>query len=695
MKNEVMVLKLVAFVFLVLSTTYAENEDIGVNEKSSADFSAVDSLMLDFLKKNHYSGATMGISKGNRLLYTQGYGKTTSGEIKMQPTTLLPISSLSKTITAVAILKLHSDNQMNLTDRVFGPSGILENIVPLDSVIRDKQVLGITVQHLLEHTSGWGQMTPYLYDPMLNPVYLARGHNVTNIALEMGINGILTHNDIIKFMLTKNLQSTPGMRFHYSNFGYCILGRIVEEISGMPYEEYIKEEILSPLGMIHTRLGPHQDGYIGDSLQPTLNFDEGALDIFTDATYTQDLFELWDSTLGWFSTVYDISRFVNGLTEGSLVDHSVLSLLRTRPISLISAKKERWYGYGVFTDRSQAWWQVSDQNGDEILLHHIRCRNKITVKDGQTFCKDNEDLSVVIIMSSNNRKDIKQLSESLIASVETWPASDELSVNDLGIKTNDDVFVASMIPENDIKAVTNAFLRLKYNPSWMDAYVVNGKTLFTVVFKLDKKHNYRVAYLKTKQSLNLLVEKNLKDGYTISFVVSCNSQQDSGRTRHSVVFRNRKESKKEDNSLTWWNQSWKKYITGTLNYYKSYNYAPVIQSVIVHKGMKHVSYRFEKKKSKNWKSYVDLPRESLEQVIKENAQHNRRLRYLDSYFENGELLFSGVFTSDSNTWMVQVDLTETELRENLTQMSKRNYEPEMIIGYEANEQPMFVVVWKN
>ncbi|XP_033122792.1 uncharacterized protein LOC117121657 [Anneissia japonica] len=678
------------------STRPTVKEDVAINEKSNVDFSGLDSVMFDFLRDNHYTGATIGISKGNRLVYTQGYG-TTSDHGKMRPTNLLPISSLSKTITAAAILKLYAADQLNMTDRVFGPSGILRSLMPDDSIIKDKRIIGITVEHLLQHTSGWSQMTPLVYDPMMNPVNLARGHNVTNIAIEMGINGILTQQDIIRFMLSKDLESTPGMRFHYSNFGYCILGRVVEAISGMPYEEYIKEEILTPLGMIHTRLGPHYSGHTGGSLKPILNFAEGELDVFTDTTFTTDLYKLWDSTLGWFSTVYDISRFANGLTSGLLVNHTVLSLLRNRPMSLVTTKKERWHGYGVFTDHSHAWWEVGDSHDDEIILHHVRCtKTKKGAKiSDQLFCQDKEDFNVVIIMSSNNRKNIKQLSNSLLASVITWPNSDE-SFYDLGIKIKTDnnnhydTVVASMISENQIKSVTNVFQRLRYYPYWMDAYVVNHKTLFTVIFKQDNKYKHRVSVSATKHDFNLLVQSNAYDGYHLSFVVSCNSEEDSGRIRHSGTFSTQKQRKE----ATWWNQAWNKYNPSTINYYKNENYSPVIQSITIHKETKHVTYRFEKQKSKNWKSISDISRDSLARVIKDNALQNRRLQYLDSYVENGELFFSGIFTSDSNQWMVHIDLTETELQEHLHNMSTRNFNPEIIVGYEVDETPMFVVAWK-
>jgi CubicO group peptidase (beta-lactamase class C family) len=68
----------------------------------------------------------------------------------------------------------------------------------------------------------------------------------------------LDHSTLIRFVLERPLQFAPGERFAYSNFGYCLLGRVIERISGLTYEQYVGTQVLAPLGIKRMRLGRTQ-----------------------------------------------------------------------------------------------------------------------------------------------------------------------------------------------------------------------------------------------------------------------------------------------------------------------------------------------------------------------------------------------------------------------------------------------------
>ena len=70
-----------------------------------------------------------------------------------------------------------------------------------------------------------------------------------DIAKAMNVEDMLTQYDLIRFVITTPLEFTPGTRSAYSNFGYCVLGRIIEEVTEMSYEHYVKKNILIPAGM--------------------------------------------------------------------------------------------------------------------------------------------------------------------------------------------------------------------------------------------------------------------------------------------------------------------------------------------------------------------------------------------------------------------------------------------------------------
>ncbi|XP_022092134.1 uncharacterized protein LOC110980101 isoform X2 [Acanthaster planci] len=211
--------------------TSKQSPDLGPNGRTFSETDGLDNKISAFLRDKHYTGATIGIARRDEVLYTQGYGHL-DDDIQMTPTNLLPISSLSKTITAVAILKLVENGDLKLTDPVFGPDGILSSFKPPKKKDMDPRLLNIMVGHLLHHTAGWSQTRPQLHDPMMNSVYLSRGHNVTDIATEMNLGHDLSPNDVITYMMRQPLDHPPGMKYEYSNFGYSVLGRVIEHISG-------------------------------------------------------------------------------------------------------------------------------------------------------------------------------------------------------------------------------------------------------------------------------------------------------------------------------------------------------------------------------------------------------------------------------------------------------------------------------
>jgi CubicO group peptidase (beta-lactamase class C family) len=112
-------------------------------------------------------------------------------------------------------MKLKEEGKLRLSDKVFGPEGILND--PLFDNPKDKRVYGITVEHLLSHEGGWTQRYG---DQMFMP---------TVIADKMGITGPVDTRTIVRWALDKNLQYTPGTGRAYSNLGYSILGLVVEK----------------------------------------------------------------------------------------------------------------------------------------------------------------------------------------------------------------------------------------------------------------------------------------------------------------------------------------------------------------------------------------------------------------------------------------------------------------------------------
>jgi CubicO group peptidase (beta-lactamase class C family) len=203
---------------------------------SGKEFTAAEKTIRSFMHRWSIAGASVAISLDGKLIYAKGFGyaDTTSKE-ETQPYHKFRIASISKLVTAVAIMKLQEEGKLSLRDQVFGPDAILSD--PYFSNPKDKRVYGITVAHLLSHEGGWTQRWG---DQMFMPLLIAD---------KMGVKPPADARTIVRFALDKGLHFTPGTGKAYSNLGYTILGLIIEKVSGMSYEEYCRKAVLEPLGI--------------------------------------------------------------------------------------------------------------------------------------------------------------------------------------------------------------------------------------------------------------------------------------------------------------------------------------------------------------------------------------------------------------------------------------------------------------
>lgn len=200
-----------------------------------------DSLVNAYLDTFQLKGASMAIVKDGQLVYARGYGYADKeAEEKVHTGHKFRIASVSKLITAVAIMKLIDEKKLGLNDTVFGKAGILNDSLYTTAI--DKRMYQITVKQLLNHTSGWCRKC--VGDPMFRPIEVAR---------KLGIKSPPSLNDVTRFVFARKLWYAPGSHFGYSNYGYAILGEIVAKISGMPYEQYV-QNLLAKLNIKGIRL---------------------------------------------------------------------------------------------------------------------------------------------------------------------------------------------------------------------------------------------------------------------------------------------------------------------------------------------------------------------------------------------------------------------------------------------------------
>jgi N-acyl-D-amino-acid deacylase len=202
----------------------------------------LDKTVKGLLKKYDIPGATLAVMKDGRLVYAEAYGYADeSSKEKARPETLFRIASVSKTITAVATLMLVQEGKLSLDDKAFE---FLDDLEPLPGDEPDPRLGLITVRDLLRHSGGWDK------DLAGDPQYLSLG-----IAAHLGTPSPPDARAVIRVWIGQPLQYDPGTRYCYANFGYNVLGRIIEKKTAQSYESSILSRVLFPAGVRRMQLG--------------------------------------------------------------------------------------------------------------------------------------------------------------------------------------------------------------------------------------------------------------------------------------------------------------------------------------------------------------------------------------------------------------------------------------------------------
>ncbi len=206
---------------------------VGDRDPATAGF---DDVIRDYMQDHDVSQASLAVTRNGSLVVARGYTWDDPTHPDVRPTTPFRIASLSKPIASVAVLQLAEAGFLQLDQ----PIGNLLNL----SGWRDPRIQQVTVRHLLHHWGGWDRgMSP-------DPLFLD-----TAIANALGRPLPTDPEMVVDYMRTQPLDFSPGARHAYSNFGYLLLGQIVEAVTGLDHEEYVQRHVFAPLGAAAIRMG--------------------------------------------------------------------------------------------------------------------------------------------------------------------------------------------------------------------------------------------------------------------------------------------------------------------------------------------------------------------------------------------------------------------------------------------------------
>ena len=304
------------------------------------DIAVVDNAVNSFMQKYSIPGVSIAVTRNDKLIYVKSYGKMSAADnTPIANNHLFRIASISKPITAVGIMKLLEANKLTMDSKIFGAGSILENDFPSSKIA---SVSDLTVRHLLHHTSNlWPNDGN---DPMF------RQQN-------------MNHQQLISWTLDNyNGNSVRGVH-RYSNFGYCLLGRVIEKLSGKSYEQFIKDEVLKPAGITGMLIG---GSTLGERKANEVLYT--GQDGFDPYIYN---IQRMDSHGGWLATATDLARFmsrVNGLAgKPDILQPATISTMTTRSVPSSN------YASGWGVNDANHWWHTGGLPGTATEI--IRAAN--------------------------------------------------------------------------------------------------------------------------------------------------------------------------------------------------------------------------------------------------------------------------------------------------------------------------------
>jgi len=313
--SDINMLRVIFFIFLTGCCFISKAQQSDFSKGSSAK--KLDDYLVSANKAYKLNGSVLIAQKGQILLH-KAYGlANVTSRILNDTLTHFPILSVTKSFTAIMILKLQEEGKLSIKDK-------LSKYFP-DYKYGDK----VTIENLLTHTSGIPNYTD------------AVGEEDSAI-----VNHPVSKEKIEETFFTKPLEFKPGSRYSYNNSGYFLLGLIIEKVTGQPYEQVIKENIFAPLQMTNS-------GFDFNNLPENIRAQGyNIFDIIQQRPYKH-----YDSTYAYsagaiYSTTGDLYKFAQAIASKKILTPNTWQIAFQSRINQ--------YGYG---------WKTGNLFGRDYIRH--------------------------------------------------------------------------------------------------------------------------------------------------------------------------------------------------------------------------------------------------------------------------------------------------------------------------------------
>jgi CubicO group peptidase (beta-lactamase class C family) len=287
--------------------------------------------------------SSIAISRNGQFVYDQAVGMGDRQHLtQVQQSSQFRIASVTKPITSVTIFSLIEQGKLKLTDKVFGPSGVFG--IKYGKPPYKPYITDITVDDLLTHTSGgWPNDNT---DPMMHN----DGWDHTKLITETIANVPITY--------------PPGTHWAYSNFGYCVLGRVIEQVTGQPYASYVQANILAPCGISTMQIAANKESQRASN------------EVVYYGQYSEDPYKMnvtrMDSHGGWIASSTELVQFLNHVAGApgipALLKPATIQIMTTPAPAYPPGLARYARGWMVRDNGAGNWWHSGSLPGSTTIM---------------------------------------------------------------------------------------------------------------------------------------------------------------------------------------------------------------------------------------------------------------------------------------------------------------------------------------
>lgn len=625
----------------------------------------VDALVKTFRDETNVPGITVAVGKQGRLLLSKGYGaamKDGAKTLPMKSDTRTSMGSISKAaITGPAAYQLLKQKGIDpTTQTLYGPNGLFEGRFDDDIDVgivnsgtggyrRRPEWKGwyesITIQQLFDHYAG-----------------LQKDASKANAAQMFGVSEEeLTRDQYHRYFLRKGrLLHQPGTKYSYSNHGFGLFALIIEELSGVDFYQYVRDQYLKPMKLHNAIQGSTKHPDSCDSHNHMFTGADPATSPLEVLAYNESFLGLAQG--GFRSSSQDLVRLMRNLEQ-----------------------KYSWdeidgMGWGA--------------NSSGRLAHSGKVAGGTAIAmmypDGYTTSTKKLDLSGVQVAISTNvwllNGDLDKLGRLIASEV---PLSDVDPKHDLwpkALSSRSCEYSRHDVPSREYQSVFDKAVAQGHELKWVNGFTVDGELRFNAVFQAPGSPSWKAHHNLTASTYQQKFDDYKKQGFSVAHVDSYAVVDD---VYYAAIW------KKGGGQFRAYHGKTPSQHQQRIDDLTDDGWQPRVISVASVNGKRYYTALYLKKSIGSYEARSSLTAAQYQAEADSNDAAGRHLRYVDTYMHQGEVRFSAIFASKPkiDNGRAKHGLTNASYTSHWKKNTSAGCQTQALAGYEKAGEARFAAVW--